>query len=289
VVAAGLIDQLARRATREMVEAADAAAGGGARGGRGGVAYVASAAGLQHELLFVHPTSALAPAARDAAGAPEWLLFREVVRGKRAFMRGCTAVRADWIAPLAVGTPLLCFSPPISVPPPAFDAAADTVVCFRTPFFGPQKWQLPALRGPFPTEEAAGGGGGGGGGDGPGRVHWFLRLLLEGAVLPQLAALAPHLALNPALVTRARAHPTIAAALEPLLATRISSRAGLAARWARDPEFLRAALRAWVQAEHRAQLDALWPALLASVVPKPAAATGSRTSSGTGRGRGRSA
>jgi len=75
-------------------------------------------------------------------------LCQNVVRSSKGlnYMVCVTAIEPDWLAPLALHTPMLSFNPPLSSPPPSFDPSRDAVVFYCVPKFGSRAWELR----PFP-------------------------------------------------------------------------------------------------------------------------------------------
>lgn len=124
LLAAGFIDQVAVR--KDRVEQTSSA----------GVKYSTSkgvpykALGVSED-VFIHPSSVLANAA-----PPEYVVFSELVRTSRVWIKGVTVINPAWLPSLANGS-LCTFSKPTK------NAAGDLVV---TPRFGNDGWELPAVK-----------------------------------------------------------------------------------------------------------------------------------------------
>eukprot|EP00750_Incisomonas_marina_P000046 INCI1003.1.p1 GENE.INCI1003.1~~INCI1003.1.p1 ORF type:complete len:1203 (+),score=238.03 INCI1003.1:512-3610(+) len=222
------------------------------------------------ELLFLHPTSFVDARARksDARGAPQFVVYQEVVRGtSRDYMRGVTVVEGDWLFGMAGGT-VLCRNELRESPAPQYDPKADRVRAFVIPHFGDRDWVLPMQRVAFPsdTEQLR-----------RRRVMWFARLLLEGKVISQpWKAMQPMLADSPKLLVTENTGVTFKGAqskraqdiLRPMLMYEIDSLSTLGARWRADPKFLLAATLKWVRKGSGAErlVQEAWPAMVATVV-----------------------
>jgi hypothetical protein len=74
---------------------------------------------------------------------PEFVVFQEVVVGKRAYMRGVSAIDPS-ILPSIAGPALCRLGPPLASPLPWFRRDIDAVVYYVSPSFGDLAWQLPA-------------------------------------------------------------------------------------------------------------------------------------------------
>ena len=96
-----------------------------------GVAY--RALGVDED-VFVHPSSVLA---MSNAAPPDYVVFHELVRTGRTWLKGVTVVNPAWLAQLGAKTGLCTFSKPFK----GRDGAM-----YVTPRFGPEGWELPAVR-----------------------------------------------------------------------------------------------------------------------------------------------
>jgi hypothetical protein len=92
----------------------------------------------------------------------------------------------------------------------------------------------------------------------------FARALLEGLVLPGLAALQPYWVARPELITRPNslADRKIGGLVGALAAEAVSSRARLEARLREQPDFLLREVKLWVVVPKRHLLERIWPLLL---------------------------
>ncbi|EIW64851.1 P-loop containing nucleoside triphosphate hydrolase protein [Trametes versicolor FP-101664 SS1] len=126
LIAAGFIDQIAVR--KDIAAKGAASAGTGAQYTTArGVAY--AALGIDED-VFLHPSSVLAGGA-----PPEYVVFLEVVRTSRVFVKGLTVANGAWLA--ALGRALCTYSKPVKNK----DGVAMVI-----PHFGPQGWELPPIR-----------------------------------------------------------------------------------------------------------------------------------------------
>ncbi|KAJ7675833.1 P-loop containing nucleoside triphosphate hydrolase protein [Mycena polygramma] len=123
LLAAGFIDQVAVR--KDRIEAASA-----------GVKYMTSkgvpykALGVSED-VFIHPSSVLANTA-----PPEYVVFSELIRTTRVWIKGVTVINPAWLSSLANGS-LCTFSKPTK------NAQGDLIVI---PRFGNDNWELPAVK-----------------------------------------------------------------------------------------------------------------------------------------------
>ncbi|KAF9485838.1 P-loop containing nucleoside triphosphate hydrolase protein [Pholiota conissans] len=124
LLTAGFIDQVAVR--KDIV---DKQQGSGAKYSNAkGVAY--QALGIQED-VYIHPSSLL-------IGAPpaDYLIFTEVVRSSRVYLKGLTVINPAWLSSLGKDT-LCTFSKPIP---------NNVGTLMTIPRFGPQAWELPAIK-----------------------------------------------------------------------------------------------------------------------------------------------
>tara|TARA_B110000208_G_scaffold113320_1_gene139471 strand:- start:827 stop:4603 length:3777 start_codon:yes stop_codon:yes gene_type:complete len=237
--------------------------------------------------MFIHRRSAAHPAHRGTgrtkfADFPEWVAYLELIQAKampgstepgRVYMRGVTVVDPTWLGALALGTPLCHGVAPhdvhrgvvvstsescvLEVPPPRYDAELDAVRGFATAAYGDHGWLLPAQSALLPPGRL--------------RVRWFGRCLLEGQVVPAFRTLTPLLRLSAALLCppaaaggvhdggsrRVALHPRAAKLVARLVAAEppIDSLALLTQAWARDANFLKAELKAWVHPSNAQVVD----------------------------------
>jgi hypothetical protein len=157
VVAAGLLERVAKRAPPELVATLCAAAQVGK--GRAWVPYLPASEAVScgfvknddmistsssiGKVLFVHPLSAVDEA--DAKIMPAFVCFSEVIisgRRQRAYMRGVSAVDESWLHSLSAGSPFCKLSAPLETPQPAYSLRMDDTLCLRIPIFGDTPWRL---------------------------------------------------------------------------------------------------------------------------------------------------
>jgi ATP-dependent RNA helicase DHX37/DHR1 len=205
----------------------------------------------------------------DATVAPQYVVYSEVVHGaKRPYMRGVSAIEAEWLAPLAAGTPLCRHDRPLDTPAPRYDAPDDRVVCWVVPTFGDRAWKLPAFKVPYPSASSD---------DRDMRLRVFARGFLEGAVVPQLKHFVQVLSAPPSSVTKRAPQRRVALLLDALTkppgqrgarggAACIESASALAAVWARYPLYLSVEYKGWLPASYHDSLDKAWAAMVAAFV-----------------------
>ncbi|KAI0651669.1 P-loop containing nucleoside triphosphate hydrolase protein [Trametes meyenii] len=125
LIAAGFIDQVAVR--KDVAQKGANASAGTQYTTARGVPY--QALGIAED-VFVHPASVLA-----GRPPPEYVVFLEVVRTSRVYIKGLTVVNGAWLA--ALGRALCTYSKPVRNK----DGQAMVI-----PHFGPQGWELPPIR-----------------------------------------------------------------------------------------------------------------------------------------------
>ncbi|KAI0662646.1 P-loop containing nucleoside triphosphate hydrolase protein [Cubamyces menziesii] len=123
LIAAGFIDQVAVRK-----DIAQKGIGSGTQFTTSrGVAY--QALGIPED-VFIHPSSVLAN-----QPPPDYVVYLEVVRTSRVYIKGVTVVNGAWLS--ALGKSLCTYSKPFK------NKEGQSMVI---PHFGPQGWELPPIR-----------------------------------------------------------------------------------------------------------------------------------------------
>jgi len=123
-VTAAFIDQVAVR--KDLVQKSPSA--GTKYATSRGVEY--QAMGISED-VFIHPSSVLAN-----APPPEYIVYHEVVRTSRLWLKGLTVINPVWLSSL--GKASLCtFSKPIKN-----SHNVEMVI----PRFGPERWELPPVK-----------------------------------------------------------------------------------------------------------------------------------------------
>lgn len=123
LLTAGFIDQVAVRKDRVAKDSSS----GEQYASSKGVPY--RALGISED-VFIHPSSVLA-----SKSPPEYLVFNEVLRTTRVWLKGLTVVNPAWLSSL--GKPSLCtFSKPMK---------NMSGIMMTIPRFGPEGWELPAI------------------------------------------------------------------------------------------------------------------------------------------------
>ncbi|KAG8831892.1 putative ATP-dependent RNA helicase DHR1 [Serendipita sp. 399] len=129
LLAAGFIDQIAARK-----DVADKQSSSGSKfASTRGVEYRTIAV---EEDVFIHPSSVL-----FQQSPPEYVAFREIVRGSKVWIKTLTVVNPSWLARL--GSSMCTFSKPTPIPPTIKDMKPNEVLVI--PKFGPG-WELPPMR-----------------------------------------------------------------------------------------------------------------------------------------------
>ncbi len=266
VVAAGLITRVARRAPADKVGQLLLQAGvthtlkGGDKVKGSVVPYIPADRTLP-KIVFVHPASAVC--AETAAAMPGWVVFSEIVTSSaahgRTFMQGVTAIEPSWLPPLAAGTPLVRYGPPLDSPLPTYDSATDNIMASVVPRFGDHSWELPVHRIPHPDQGE--------------RLRWFARALLDGSVVTHAAfkAVVAHLAAPSSLLTKQAPSKRVLLLLEalqqgPANMGPVVSKAALLKAWTTAPRYLLDELTLWLPKGKAPVLQSLWPKIVASVV-----------------------
>uniref|UniRef100_A0A3B4TAA8 RNA helicase n=1 Tax=Seriola dumerili TaxID=41447 RepID=A0A3B4TAA8_SERDU len=194
---------------------------------------------LMDDPVFIHPTSALFKT------LPEFIVYQEIMETTKMYMRGVSAVEAEWVPQLL---PQYChFGPPLDPPLPWFCSTAGTVRCHRSSTFFRVGWQLPAVEMEYP--------------DGLERYKLFAKFFLEGQVCPQLKKHTGHLLSNPSIMikTWAKLQPRTEAVLGPLVSKRVDCRETLLSVWKTEDKFLLSAYCQWIPESMHQEVAKSWP------------------------------
>ncbi|XP_040012235.1 probable ATP-dependent RNA helicase DHX37 [Xiphias gladius] len=194
---------------------------------------------LMDDPVFVHPTSALFKT------LPEFVVYQEIMETTKMYMRGVSAVEAEWVPQLL---PQYChFGPPLESPLPWFCSSAGTVRCHRSSTFFRVAWQLPAVEMEYP--------------DGLERYKLFAKFLLEGQVCPKLKKHSGHLLSNPSVMlkTWAKLQPRTEAVLGPLVSKRVDCRDALLSVWKTEDKFLLSGYCQWLPESMHQEVAKSWP------------------------------
>uniref|UniRef100_A0A4W6BZ55 Activating signal cointegrator 1 complex subunit 3 n=1 Tax=Lates calcarifer TaxID=8187 RepID=A0A4W6BZ55_LATCA len=194
---------------------------------------------LMDDPVFIHPTSALFKT------LPEFVVYQEIMETTKMYMRGVSAVEAEWVPELL---PQYChFGPPLESPQPWFCSSSGTVRCHRSSTFFRVGWQLPAVEMEYP--------------DGLERYKLFAKFVLEGQVCPKLKKHSSHLLSNPSIMlkTWARLQPRTEAVLGTLVSKRIDCRDALLSIWKTEDKFLLSAYCQWLPESMHQDVAKSWP------------------------------
>ncbi|XP_074495409.1 putative ATP-dependent RNA helicase DHX37 [Sebastes fasciatus] len=196
---------------------------------------------LLDDPVFIHPTSALFKT------LPEFIVYQEIMETTKMYMRGVSAVEAEWIPELL---PQYChFGSPLESPSPWFCSSAGTIRCHRPSTFFRVAWQLPAVEMEYP--------------DNLERYKWFARFLLEGQVCPQLKKHSSHLLSNPSIMLKswAKLQPRTEAFLGVLVSKKVDCKDALLSVWKTDDKFLLSAYCQWLPEAVHQEVAKSWPPL----------------------------
>uniref|UniRef100_A0A8C5EK73 Activating signal cointegrator 1 complex subunit 3 n=1 Tax=Gouania willdenowi TaxID=441366 RepID=A0A8C5EK73_GOUWI len=196
---------------------------------------------LMDDPVFIHPNSALFKT------LPDFVVYQEIMENTKMYMRGVSAVEAEWIPQLL---PQYChFGSPGEVPSPWFCSSSGTVRCQRSSTFFRVGWPLPAVEMEYP--------------DGLERHKLFAKFFLEGQVCPKLKKNSSHLLSNPSIMmkTWAKLQPRTEALLGPLVSKRVDCREALLSVWRTEDKFLLSAYCQWLPEAMHQEVAKNWPPL----------------------------
>lgn len=192
------------------------------------------------EVVYIHPSSSV------NKGAPDYVVYTDLVHTSRPYMCGVTAIQGDWLVSQA--GPLCTFSKPVVDPPPWYDSTSDQIMCWVSPSFGPHLWQLPLHAYPMKSGRL--------------RIAVFAAALLQGKVLSCMSEIRPYLSADPSIILKpeSMAHKRVGELIYKLESGcgAVCSRRLLSAAWESDPQYLKLELRSWLQSSHLQKLDLLW-------------------------------
>nr|XP_040052182.1 probable ATP-dependent RNA helicase DHX37 [Gasterosteus aculeatus aculeatus]XP_040052183.1 probable ATP-dependent RNA helicase DHX37 [Gasterosteus aculeatus aculeatus] len=191
------------------------------------------------DVVFIHPSSAL------FRTMPEFIVYQEIIETTKMYMRGVSAVEAEWIPELL---PQYCHpGSPLESPLPWFCLSTGTIRCLRPSTFFRVAWQLPAVEMEYP--------------DDINRYKLFARFLLEGQVCPKLMKHCSHLLSNPSIMlkTWAKLQPRTEALLGMLVLKRVASRDALLSVWKTEDKFLLSAYCQWLPEALHQEVAKSWP------------------------------
>uniref|UniRef100_A0AAX7VF37 Activating signal cointegrator 1 complex subunit 3 n=1 Tax=Astatotilapia calliptera TaxID=8154 RepID=A0AAX7VF37_ASTCA len=192
---------------------------------------------LMDEPVFIHPNSALFKT------LPEFVVYQEVMETSKMYMRGVSAVEAEWVPQFL---PQYChFGSPLESPSPWFCSSTGTIRCHRSSTFFRVGWQLPAVEMEYP--------------EGLERYKLFAKFLLEGQVLKH----SSHLLSNPSIMlkTWAKLQPRTEAFLGVLVSKKVDCRDALHSVWKTEEKFLLTAYCQWLPESVHQEVAKSWPPL----------------------------
>lgn len=194
---------------------------------------------LMDEPVFIHPNSALFKT------MPDFVVYQEIMETTKMYMRGVSAVEANWVPQLL---PQYChFGSPLESPAPWFCSTTGTIRCHCSSTFFRVGWQLPAVEMEHPA--------------GLERYKLFARFLLEGQVCSKLKKHSVHLLSNPSIMlkTWAKLQPRTEAVLEMLVSKRVDSKEALLSVWKTEDKFLLSAYCQWLPESMHEEVAKSWP------------------------------
>ncbi|XP_041856183.1 probable ATP-dependent RNA helicase DHX37 [Melanotaenia boesemani] len=194
---------------------------------------------LMDDPVFIHPNSALFKT------LPNFVIYQEIMETSKMYMRGVSAVEAEWVPQLL---PQYChFGPPQESPSPWFCSSSGTIRCKRSGTFFRVGWQLPAVEMEYP--------------EGLERYKLFAKFFLEGQVCPKLKKHSSHLLSNSSIMmkTWAKLQPRTEALLTPLVTRKVDSREALLSVWRAEDKFLLSAYCQWLPEAMHQEIAKIWP------------------------------
>lgn len=230
VITSGLIDQVAKRMTREEL------------GDTKGPSQFAYKTLVSKEPIYIHPSSFM------TAQAPEYVVYHEIIRSATKgvhYMRGVTRIKPSWL--YEFGPTLSALSQPLSTPPPRYDPQTGDVKCFAKVTYGiVNTWQLPMQLVSYPEGRA--------------RSKVFLQALLAGQVFVALQPFVDRLVVHPSAI-QTSTNAKVIGMVDALVSAGADSKAGLLRKWAKEPDFLLAKYLDLLEKPVQKQLIKIWPPL----------------------------
>ncbi|XP_077457167.1 putative ATP-dependent RNA helicase DHX37 [Stigmatopora argus] len=196
---------------------------------------------LMDDPVFIHPSSPLFKT------LPQFVVYQEIMETTKMYMRGVSAVEAEWVPQLL---PQYChLDPPLDSPSPRFCSSTGTIRCHRSSTFFRVGWRLPAVEVEYP--------------DGLERYKLFAQFILDGQVCPKLQARRSHLLSNPSIMMKswAKLQPRTEAMLGALVSQRVNCRDALVSLWKTDSKFLLSAYCQWLPESTHQDVAKGWPPL----------------------------
>ncbi|MEE6514218.1 hypothetical protein FKM82_022233 [Ascaphus truei] len=194
---------------------------------------------LLDDPVFIHPNSAL------FRQLPDFVVYQEIVETTKMYMKGLSAIEAEWIPVLL---PQYChFGAPLENPPPFYCPESGRVKCHRESTFYRVGWQLPAVVVDYP--------------EGLERYKYFAKFLLEGKVIRKLGSFSGVLLSSPItmLKTWAKLQPRTEILLKALVSENCDHRAALLSAWKKDSQYLLSAFCQWVPEAVHDDVVKIWP------------------------------
>ncbi|WCJ22267.1 RNA helicase family protein [Euphorbia peplus] len=198
---------------------------------------------VQYEAYKVEGTIILHRWSSLYSSAPELLVYNELLQTKRAYIRGATSVKAEWLVGYAK---YLFETSDVDDPRPYYDAKTDQVYNWVKPTLKGSLWELPLYSEPAPAVEV--------------RVIVFACALLEGQVLPCLRSVRSYMVDRPStiFVREAAGQKRVGNLLRKLETRLIDSCGVLREVWEENPEELHSEILQWFKKSFHNDFGKLW-------------------------------
>jgi ATP-dependent RNA helicase DHX37/DHR1 len=169
------------------------------------------------EDIYIHPSSCLFHM------RPQWLVYRELSRTSKVYMKEVTLIEPSWIPILA--RTLCSFSKPLDDPAPSYDAPKDLLMCHVVPTYrddrnlanGGHGWLLPIMEIEFLAE--------------PERYRHFAKVLLDGYIFLAFGVFKDIYLNKPTILARSWNQSKSTALVSPLLKNSICTKKALMMKW----------------------------------------------------------
>merc|ERR1711918_272798 len=83
--------------------------------------------------VFIHPKSYF-----FSIEQPSWLVYQQLKKNKKTYMKGCTRIEPHWLFNLA--KELCIISAPLDNPSPKYELYSDRIICFVEVKFSSSGW-----------------------------------------------------------------------------------------------------------------------------------------------------
>ncbi|XP_071848157.1 probable ATP-dependent RNA helicase DHX37 isoform X3 [Apostichopus japonicus] len=188
--------------------------------------------------VFIHPSSVL------FKEEPQFVVYQEIIETSKPYMKGVTAIEADWLPHLV---PHLCTFAKPQVGSETYDKASGTVRCLRACTFGRNVWQISVQEMEYPECLD--------------KYKWFAKFLLEGEVVDQLKKFRENLLSTPSTMVKtwAKLQPRTQVLLNALVQEQVCSKEALMEAWKKNDRYLLKELCEWLPSGKHTILALKWP------------------------------